>query len=363
MDENKNIKKVKYFDSQIVFKLNNFKYIKLAGGFYKNNKSGEISDDLSQANIKTSPGERAGNNKDNYTVDIIFKNNEELKDKNYIIREYPKIGEENTNMVIEVNFNDITKHLLIQRILNNYYIFTAIIFMLIGIFLCFFGYYQNIMKIVVSVIFGELITFIFFVIILDINMKLLEILFIIIGIFIGILISYFSIMHTNFYKIIISSTSGIIFGIYLIDVIFINNMSLLIYSFLVDNIIISSISFFILVRVLKKYYIFLNSIIGGYILIRGLSLLLFKSLSYRELQLIIYFMKQHEWEFFEDKNNGLNWELYWIYDILILVCILISILFYYFHTYYISKSIGSNETDTENEEDENNENCSKLINK
>ena len=265
-------------------------------------------------------------------------------------------------MTIEVNFNDITKHLLIQRIFNNYYIVTGILFILIGIFLCFFGYYQNIIKIFVCVIFGELFTFIFFVIIIGINVKWFEILFILIGAFIGILLSYYSIKNSNFYKVIISLTSGIIFGIFLIDAIFIRSKPLLIYSILVDNIIISSISFLILIKVLKKYYIFLNSIIGGYILIRGLSLLLFKSLRYRELQLIIYFMKEFEWEFFED-NNGLNWELFWVYDLLIFACIIFSIMFYYFHTYYISKSVCENGTDTESEEIDNNNNgnISKLI--
>lgn len=283
-------------------------------------------------------------------------------DKNiYIIKQYPDIGQEESDMIIEVNFDNITKHLLIQRIFNNYYILTGIIFILVGIFLCFFGYYQNIVKIIVCVVFGELITFIIFVIVIGISIKWFEILFIGIGIIIGIVISYYSILYLNFYKIIISLTSGIIFGIYLIDILFISNKPLLIYSILIDNIIISSISFLILVKVLKKYYIFLNSIIGGYILVRGLSLLLFKSLSYRELQLIIYFMKQFEWEFFEDKNNGLNWDLFWVYDILILAFIIISIMFYYFHTSYYSKSICENETETEDEDFENNENNEKLI--
>lgn len=297
----------------------------------------------------------------NYTINIKFNNNKNLDKNIYIIKQYPDIEQGKSDMIIEVNFDNITKHLLIQRIFNNYYILTGIIFILVGIFLCFFGYYQNIVKIIVCVVFGELITFIIFVIVIGISIKWFEILFIGIGIIIGIVISYYSILYLNFYKIIISLTSGIIFGIYLIDILFISNKPLLIYSILIDNIIISSISFLILVKVLKKYYIFLNSIIGGYILVRGLSLLLFKSLSYRELQLIIYFMKQFEWEFFEDENNGLNWDLFWVYDILILAFIIISIMFYYFHTSYYSKSICENETEIEDEDFENNENNEKLI--
>ena len=48
-------------------------------------------------------------------------------------------------------------------------------------------------------------------------------------------------------------------------------------------------------------------------------------------------MKRFEWEFFDKENNGLDWHLFWIYDIIIFCFIIISIIFYYFHSKYYSK--------------------------
>ena len=276
-----------------------------------------------------------------------------MKNREYIVISYPNINVSSTKMIIEVNFDDITVHLLIQRIINNYYIPTGIIFILIGIFLCFFGFYQDIAKLIISIIFGELITFIILVIIADISIKYFELLFIGIGLILGVIIAYFSLFYINFYKIIISFTSGIIFGLIFVNILFINNMTQLIISILADSIIISSISFYISLKILKKYYIFLNSIIGGYILIRGLSILLFKILRYRELFLMIYFMENHEWDYFDNSNRKLNWGYFWVYDLLTFVCIIISIYFYYFHiSNYSHKSDNETELDDKSVEEE-----------
>ena len=143
----------------------------------------------------------------------------------------------------------------------------------------------------------------------------------------------------------------------MLDITFIFSTSMLIAPIILDNIIISCISFLIIVQLLKKYYIFLNSINGGYILIRGMSILLFKSLSYRELHLIIYFIRKFEWEFFESNDNyeKLNWKLFWIYDILMIVFTILSIFFYYFHSDYYSRTIYENESDTDIDENNGNE--------
>ena len=350
----------------MVLKLDNKTYINLTGPSYKKDVIGEYNLNSNEVIIHTSYG---NNTIENCNIscksEIVFINNNSLKGKNYNILNYPNYfsncGENNytnnsNHMKVEVNFDNITKHLLIQRILNNYYIFTGIIFILIGIFLCFFGFYQNIAKIIICIIFGELITFAIFVIYIGISVKYLEILFIFIGIVIGVIISIFSIKYINFYIVIISITAGTIIGIFLLDITFIVSTSMLIGSIILDNIIISSISFLIFLKMFKKYYIFLNSIIGGYILIRGISILLFKYLPYRELQLIIYFIGKFEWEFFENNNDEkLNWKLFWIYDILILTVIILSIFFYYFHSDYLSRSINENESDADIEENIENE--------
>lgn len=354
-----------HYDSQIVYKKNDSKSIRLTGGFYKTNVNGSIGENFNNIIINTSPGDKVENreNKENqdelYNTNIIFINNENLNDRNYIIKHYPNLDNKKTNMTVEVNFNDITRHLVLQRVINNYYIVSGILFMLTGIFLCFFGFYQKIAKVIVSIIFGELITFIILAILIEINIKYLEFLFIIIGIIIGVPISYYSIKYLKIYRIFLSLTSGIIFGIILVDIIFIYNCHQLILSIFIDNIILSSISFLIILKVVKKYYIFLNSIIGGYILIRGISILAFKKFRYRELQLIIYFMIKFEWEYFEKDKETLNIKLYWLYDILIFLCIIISCLFYYFHSKYYNTNTEEIEED---EIEEKNELEDKVVN-
>ena len=291
-----------------------------------------------------------------YDTKIIFKDNEKLIDKNYSINQFPEVGNQTNEMIIEINFNNFIRHLLIQRIFNNYNIITGIVFLFIGTFLCFFGFYKGFSKIIVCIIFGELITFIILVIVIDISKQYLELLFIFIGIIIGIALSYFSIIYNNFYKVIIGLTSGIIFGIFLVDILFIRCQSQLIYAIFIDTLIISAISFIIIVKVLKQYYIFLNGVIGGYILIRGISALLYKVLRYRELQIILYFMKRYEWDYFDGKNKYLSdTKLFWIYDILIAVCMIISILFYYYQIDDYSKS-GEEDSEESNEEKEKGEN-------
>ena len=135
--------------------------IRLTGGFYKNKKNGKVIDINKKIIIKTELGDKIKANTNNYSTDIIFINNKTIQDKNYYIANYPDIQSPTTNMTIHVNFDNITKHLLIQRVLNNYYIITGIIFLIIGIILCFFGNYEILSIICVGLILGELISFIF----------------------------------------------------------------------------------------------------------------------------------------------------------------------------------------------------------
>ena len=74
-------------------------------------------------------------------------------------------------MTVQVNFDGITRHLLIQRVFNNYYIITGIIFLIIGIILCFFGTLDVLPVISVCMIFGQIISFFVFEIIIGINKK------------------------------------------------------------------------------------------------------------------------------------------------------------------------------------------------
>ena len=73
--------------------------------------------------------------------------------------------------------------------LNNAYIFTGIVFILLGVFLCFLSFiFQSISKIVISLVFGQLIMFNIAMIFIGNNTKLKEYLFILI-IGLGLVIS------------------------------------------------------------------------------------------------------------------------------------------------------------------------------
>lgn len=345
-------------DSQIIYN-NNKKVIRLTGPYYKNQNKGKIIDINKKIIIKTSLGDRI--NGTNYSTDIIFINNKSIFDRNYYIENFPNINQAITNMTIHVNFDNITKHLLIQRLFNNYYIVTGIIFLISGIILCFFGSFKTLTIIIVCIIFGEFMTFIFFEIIIGINQKYYEFLLLTIGLIISGLALYLCWKYKNIYNIILGLTSGTIFGIYLSEIFIFPSSYYLIYSIFIDTLLISNVFFLVLTRVVKKYNIFLNSLIGGYIFVRGLSILLFKYLSYRELQLIIYFANRSEWEYFNNKSkDDLKWNLFWIYDILIAVLIIISTIFYKIQKYYyFSKRINS-----QDDEDYYNENeTEKMLNK
>ena len=340
-DENNKTKLDLFHDSQIVYKYGD-EIIRLTGGFYKNKKNGKVIDINKKIIIKTELGDKIKANTNNYSTDIIFINNKTIQGKNYYIANYPDIHSPTTNMTIHVNFDNITKHLLIQRVLNNYYIITGIIFLIIGIILCFFGNYETLSIICVGLILGELISFIFFEIIIGINKKWFEFLYISIGILIDVVIFCCYLWEQKIYKYILSITAGIIFGIYLTDIFIFPKGYFFIFTSFVNTLLISSATFLIIVKVIKKHYIFLNSIIGGYIFVRGLSTLLSKFLKYRELQLILYFESRNEWDYFiYKKDDELNWSLFWIYDILIAVFIIISIIYYYLRKILYKNKLNS----------------------
>lgn len=276
---------------------------------------------------------------------------------NYFISNFPNPKDSFTNMTVQVNFDGITRHLLIQRVFNNYYILTGIIFLIIGIILCFFGTFDVLPVISVCMIFGQIISFFVFEIIIGINKKWFEFLYIAIGILIGGLSIFLSAKNNNIYKSILGITSGIIFGIYIAEIFIFSSSFILIYSVFLDTLLISIVSFLIIVRIIKKYYTFLYSLIGGYILVRGLSILLFKWLRYRELQIILYFIDRNEWEYIINNSKDDLWNSYYIYDILILVFIVISMIFYWIQRNFFkskllkSKKEEQNKTETEIEND------------
>ena len=317
----------------------------MTDGYYKNNIQGTFNLENRKILIKTQP------NKTNCSTDIIFINNQSLTERNYYIQNMPDIKSCKSKMIVHVNFNDITKHLLLQRIFNNYYYVTGPIFLILGIIFCFLGFYENLILFSICLLFGQIITFIIGELVIGINKKYYEFLLIIIGLIIGVISIYFSKKYLKYYKFVMGMTSGSIFGTLITEIFIYPHGYNLIFAIFINNLLISSASFLIIVYVIKKFYLYLYSIIGGYILIRGLSIILFKYLGYRELQLILYFVGSFEYEYLSEKESReeLNSELFWIYDLLIVVFIIISIIFYRFQKNILKRKLNKMQDEEEYE--------------
>jgi len=317
----------------------------MTNAYYKNHNQAKILELDKKVLIKTEPFERVKGT--NYTTDIIFINNKSVTERNYYIEYFPDLTSIKTNMTIHVNFDNITKHLLLQRVLNNYYLVTGFIFLVPGVILCFFGIYETLVIVTICFVFGQLIIFIFCELAIGIGEKYFEFLLIGIGLLIGAISLYLSKKYLKFYKFVLGMTSGAIFGTFITEIFVFPNGYNFIFSIFIDNLMISVASFLFIVYVIKKFYLYLYSIIGGYIFIRGLSILLFKYLGYRELQLILYLAGSYEYEYFirEESRKELQWNLYWIYDILIVVFIIISIIFYRLQRNYLKRKLKIKDDD------------------
>ncbi len=213
--------------------------------------------------------------------------------------------------------------------------------------MCFLGIYETLVLATICFVFGQLIIFILCEMIIGINEKYFEFLLISIGLIIGAISFFYSRKNLNFYKFVLGVTSGTIFGIFITEIFVFPSGFYLIFSIFIDNLLVSIASFLFIVYVIKKFYLYLYSIIGGYIFIRGLSILLFKYLGYRELQLILYLAGSYEYEYFirEESRKELQWNLYWIYDILIVVFIIISIIFYRLQRNYLKRKLKIKDDD------------------
>ena len=292
----------------------------MTNAYYKNHNQAKILELDKKVLIKTEPFERVKGT--NYTTDIIFINNKSVTERNYYIEYFPDLTSIKTNMTIHVNFDNITN-------------------------LCFFGIYETLVIVTICLVFGQLIIFIFCELAIGIGEKYFEFLLIGLGLLIGAISLYLSKKYLKFYKFVLGMTSGAIFGTFITEIFVFPNGYNFIFSIFIDNLMISVASFLFIVYVIKKFYLYLYSIIGGYIFIRGLSILLFKYLGYRELQLILYLAGSYEYEYFirEESRKELQWNLYWIYDILIVVFIIISIIFYRLQRNYLKRKLKIKDDD------------------
>ena len=153
------------------------------------------------------------------------------------------------------------------------------------------------------------------------------------GFIISIPFIYFSRTKEKLYSIILSFSSGYIFGIFVYEILFFNTNSSLSNSILIDVILIFTTLFIGLYLIIKKNNsIYYPPFIGSYILIRGLSLLIYNTTDkggFGDLQLLIYLINLREYDLVYDYFDN-DYKYFYIYLIaigLILIASEVAIFF------------------------------------
>jgi hypothetical protein len=252
------------------------------------------------------------------------------------------------NIEIHVNFQEYTEYLLIQRFLNDYWIFTGIIFLLIGIYLMILAQNKKATKFIISIIFGEMFSFTIACGLFGLKVKYMEWCLFFVGLILGIFIGYFSLGGNRLHRTILAMTSGYIFGIVVFDFIFCHQNYKLAEILLTDSILIFVGITIVGVFLAPEYHYLCDSIIGSYIFIRGISVLmqkLGKFWRFRELQLLLFLLNRYELYYANYFYNN-YWPIYFIYDIFIVIFMGVSML------YYISKAVGKDEDEEEDNSEE-----------
>jgi hypothetical protein len=244
------------------------------------------------------------------------------------------------------DFEDNIEYLLIQRFMNDYWYFTGPVFFILGIYLMILATNTIATKFVTSVIFGEILTFTIACGMFGLSYKYLEWILFVVGLILGIFIGYFSFNGYKLFKTILSIDAGYILGILIFDILFLYGTFQLSEVLLTDSILIFIGMAVVSVHLAPDYHYLCDSIIGGYLFIRGITILLQytgKYARYRELQLTLYLINNLEFNLAKYcfKNY---WPIYYVYDIFIILFISVS-MFYYF-----VKAIGKDEDEEEENE-------------
>lgn len=337
------------YNSSIIYREEDGNCIRVSGLFFENKIFLEkINDTAFQ--YKTAPGDKCKNDQ-YYSATYYFINGEKGADKvNFNELKKPDeamTGGDCTRQInIQVNFEEKTEYLLAQRFLNDYWIPTGIVFFILGIFLMFLAKNQIATKIIISLIFGQLFTFIIACGIIGLKVKYLEWALFGAGIIIGGFFGYFSLGSKKLYQTIIGFNSGFIFGILVFDVIFYHGNYILAEIVFTDCLLIFIGLAITSIYLAPDYHYYGDSIIGSYLFIRGLTVLLQKTgkyARYRELQLTLYILHKYEDRLAEYLYENC-WPIYYVFDILIFVFMAVSIIF------YSIKIIGNNEEEIKEED-------------
>ena len=311
-------------DSQIVYQDKNKPYILLSGPFYKI-RSDNFKIKLSKSSnnpinyiFYSQPGQicnQTNNQTYNTTINYIEKENIE----NMEINTLPNISNCETSFEVDYNPEKVKDYLLVQIVLNDGYIFTGIIFIILGIYICFISYkFLNITKVVVSIIFGQIVIF-GLIIIISSNQTQLKYYIFILAIGIGALfgggMSVLSLKFNKIYLILLAFSSGFIFALFSFDIFFITTLSVLSEDIFIDSLLIFIISFIYCIIILPKNSRFYPPVIGSYLLIRGLSLFIYNGSGvggFIDIQLILYFAKNYEVTLLNEYLDN-EYKYFWIY--------------------------------------------------
>ena len=364
-DTNANIsnsQKVLISDSLMIYRDRDYKCRRATGGFFdqKNSTNLTYHKDFKNFWFEYHPpeGDKCGDN-DRYRTVIKFTHN---RNDNKAVVHYKGIeilSDINTygcdrNLNIELNL-ETPEYLLIQIMLNNYYLVTGFIFLIVGIFLMFLAKNKKAIKFIIGCIFAEILSFSIGCGIFGLSIKYMELVLAFVGIFVGCFIGYFCLGGNKLFKVILSITAGFIFGLFFFDIAFVSGNYQLTVVLLINTILIFIGLFIVVVQFLPNFHVFYDSVIGSYIFVRGMSVLLYKiggKVRYRELQIILFLVNRHEYQYAEYFYQN-KWKYYWVYDIFIFIFMGVSIY------YYVVKLYGRDDYEEKDEEEENPE--EKLI--
>lgn len=256
--------------------------------------------------------------------------------------------EDYCSYTIEVNidFDDNKDYLPIQKFINDFWIFTGIVFLLIGLYLIILARNKKGTKMIISVTCGQIISFTIACGIFGIKIQYMEWVIFVVGLIIGGFFGYFTQEDNKLFRTILSLTAGFIFGILNFDILFLHKNYQIAPILLFNCIIIFMMISFISIYLLPEYHYFCDSIIGSYVFIRGISILfqkIGKNCRYRELQLYLYLVNNLELDY-ADYLYDEQWPSYYVYDIFIFLFMGVS-MFYYF-----MKAVGKDDEEDEEEE-------------
>lgn len=320
---NTNNTKYKY-DSQIVWHNDN-EIKRIAGPFYKytnNFDKNYISKEDGKYIYNAQKGDLC-NGDTNYTTTISYNPSNNIANGLFTISNLPENLDYCENK-IEINFNleKTTDYLILQQLLNDYYGITGSLFILFGIYLCFFAFrYFRTTKIIICLIFGQIILFSIDIAFIGNSTSLkdkLIIVIILIGILIGLVFYYICLYYERLYLYLLAFCSGFVNGIFVFDMCFIYSNCILTPAIFVDVILIFIVSFISLVKILPRNNIYYPPVIGSYILMRGISLFTYNlsgNMRFIDLQLFLYLIRRYEEDLISQYLDS-DFNYFWIYIIL-----------------------------------------------